>query len=463
MHTVMSARPGAARVRLLFLTALVAIFFAPAREADACSCLASGPACQSFWTADAVFDATVLKIERLTPDNPSSPRPLELSDRVITFDVREAWKGVETGIVQGFTTSSGGACGYDFKVGARYLVFASRGRDGNVHVSICSLTREYNGSGESVDFLKSLASPETGGRVFGSVMLGYRPLEPGPDEYVRTPVDLEVRLTGNGRALTTTAAGGRYEFPGLPPGQYEVRVEVPQGYTTWKDAFPAEIPNRRACVQHDFRIGPHGRIAGRVVSSDQRGVNDVQIEVTTSTADLDGQPYLRKASTRSDGAGYFEVGELPPGRYIVGINLSDLPSQYHPRARVLYPGGDAAPMPIELSLGQRVDVGAWQIPPPLAVVRLTGIITYRDGTPVGGAYVGLQDIGTNPKAPLRGAGGIVADAEGRFVLEARQGRKYRFVARVGGNGSLERLRAPQIEAQPGLPPLQLIIPRDPPR
>ena len=62
------------------------------------------------------------------------------------------------------------ACGFDFKPGRRYLVFASkRTLDGRWSVSLCSATREFDGSGDDARFLASLARPPAGGRIFGAV------------------------------------------------------------------------------------------------------------------------------------------------------------------------------------------------------------------------------------------------------------------------------------------------------
>jgi hypothetical protein len=151
--------------------------------------------------------------------------------------------------------------------------------------------------------------------------------------------------------------------------------------------------------------------------------------------------------------------ELPPGRYLVGINLPNLPTQYQPYARTIFPGGNEPPMTIELALGQRVDLGHWIIPAPLAVIKLTGTIAWKDGTPATGVYVSLLDISQNAESP-RGAGGAMSGTDGRFVVD---GRIYRLVAHAGGTGQALILSAPQIEAHAGLGPIALVIQRDPPR
>src|SRR5262245_2402128 len=130
----------------------VAVFFAALlaapRLAYACTCVDVGPACQAFWKADAVFDATVIAladVPRAEASPGSSPFP---EDRRVTLDVRQGWKGVAPGSLDVFTSGSSASCGYDFKPGHRYLVFARRGpADGRWSVSLCSATREYNGSG----------------------------------------------------------------------------------------------------------------------------------------------------------------------------------------------------------------------------------------------------------------------------------------------------------------------------
>lgn len=39
----------------------------------------------------------------------------------------------------------------------------------------------------------------------------------------------------------------------------------------------------------------------------------------------------------SDNAGDFEIRDVPPGRYLVGVNLQDLPSKFNPAERFIRP------------------------------------------------------------------------------------------------------------------------------
>ncbi len=172
---------------------------------------------------------------------------------------------------------------------------------------------------------------------------------------------------------------------------------------------------------------------------------------------------LHVVSARSDDRGFFELRELPPGRYVAGINLQDLPNQYQPYARTIFPGGNEPPMTIDLGLGQGVDLGRWMIPAPLAVIKATGTITWKDGTPARGVHVSLLDVGRNAESRACGAGGAMSGTDGRFVVDAREGRVYRLVAHAGGTGSFLTIAAPRIEARASLGPITIVMQQDPPR
>jgi len=121
------------RSLLLVVLASVAFTCAAAREASACSCMSSGPACQAYWRADAVFDATVQNIRKATRDEDhGTGTSSKLTEHLVALEVRGAFKGVTTtGPLEIVTPADGAACGYDFKTGQRYLVFATRGETGD--------------------------------------------------------------------------------------------------------------------------------------------------------------------------------------------------------------------------------------------------------------------------------------------------------------------------------------------
>ncbi len=399
------------------------------RPALACSCMSSGPACQAYWKTDAVFDATVVSIGPLNPAEPLPGGDLRFADKIVRLDVRASWKGVDTGPLEITTSGEGGGCGFPFKEGGRYLVFAFRGRaDGRWHASICSLTQEFNGRGAAADFLASLSAPASGGRVFGTVRTALRVFD---HERSRTESNTEtlVRLAGGGQERRTRSSNGRYEFTGLSEGPYRVDVVVPEGYATYSTGRDLQISDPRGCAEENFSFSPDGRITGRLVGPDGRGLPRVRVEVTPPEARPHRTYGLPIEASTTDEDGYFAIRSLPPGDYIAGVNLQDLPSQYNPYARTVYPSGSPEAEVLRLSLGQTVDLGTWQLPPPLEVVRVAGIITWSDGAPAAGVYVSVFDRTGDPVELARGAGGATSGEDGRFVLEVRRGRVYTFAAR----------------------------------
>ena len=63
-----------------------------------------------------------------------------------TFTVTESWKGIDSTSVRVRTGMGGGDCGYDFKLGRYYLVYANRGAvgsgpyEGQLFTGICTRT-----------------------------------------------------------------------------------------------------------------------------------------------------------------------------------------------------------------------------------------------------------------------------------------------------------------------------------
>jgi hypothetical protein len=99
-------------------------------DALACDCPPLPPPKEALNKSAAVFLAKVTKVEQAG-----------LGWRV-TLDVERWWKGSDATTQTVFTAKNGAICGYTFKEGERYLVYAfSRGQQGEeLFVSLCSRT-----------------------------------------------------------------------------------------------------------------------------------------------------------------------------------------------------------------------------------------------------------------------------------------------------------------------------------
>jgi hypothetical protein len=216
----------------IFLTA--SVLLASAGTVEACSCYRADLSvpCELYGRVRVAF------IGRAVDVPPGA-------GGTVRFQVRRALKGVGGGEVSVLNDDSGVGCGYPFESGQEYLVFAGRNKDGAIEIPGCSTTiwrTSGFASTPAAAFIESLGRPATGGRIFGDVELVTPPV--GFSEPVRTPIEgATVMLRGGGPERRTTTVKGRYEFPRLPPGIYNVSVSMPAGFPPARSTRIPEHPS----------------------------------------------------------------------------------------------------------------------------------------------------------------------------------------------------------------------------
>src|SRR5271169_1153250 len=105
--------------------------------AFACSCAGSRLACEAFGQSEAVFVGKVAA-SREEAYNLQGGQAIR---RRVTFDVIENFRGTREPKVNLVTGIGGGDCGYPFRLGEMYLVYAYRNDDsGTLESNICTLT-----------------------------------------------------------------------------------------------------------------------------------------------------------------------------------------------------------------------------------------------------------------------------------------------------------------------------------
>lgn len=113
------------------------VIMSPTRPAYACSCVRPPAPNQALADATVVFSGQVTNIERV-------------KGRLnVTFHVDKHWKGepAQSLIVQTFATTA--MCGYPFKVGQIYLVYAKH-RQGKLQTNQCSRTNLLSRAAEDL-------------------------------------------------------------------------------------------------------------------------------------------------------------------------------------------------------------------------------------------------------------------------------------------------------------------------
>lgn len=101
----------------------------------ACTCVPVTSASQGLEGATAVFSGKVIEIR-------THKQSEDIFARVeVVFETERVWKGVVTRRFSVFTSSQSSACGYGFKEGRTYLVYAHGHIGSRLSTSICSRTR----------------------------------------------------------------------------------------------------------------------------------------------------------------------------------------------------------------------------------------------------------------------------------------------------------------------------------
>src|SRR5947207_2766231 len=116
---------------LLFGLALPAVTWA-------CTCTGNAPPCAAAWKSSAVFAGTVVELSRqeMQPNSRGEVQVNGFLGTHVTFEVAEAFIGMEGLFEAGGekrielrTGMGGGDCGYPFRRGESYLVYAYKNED----------------------------------------------------------------------------------------------------------------------------------------------------------------------------------------------------------------------------------------------------------------------------------------------------------------------------------------------
>lgn len=136
-----------------FLALLGALWTAVPCATGFCSCAPPEAMATEVQQADAVFTGRVVAVRDTTAEDGHFPGPWMLH---VTLRVDRAWKGIESETVVVVTGRWGGDCGFPFRRGGRYLVFAYREPGGALSAGLCGHTSRLSRAGGA---LRALGEP----------------------------------------------------------------------------------------------------------------------------------------------------------------------------------------------------------------------------------------------------------------------------------------------------------------
>ena len=433
------------RRRLACLMVCGLVWIVP-RAADACSCMGPNPPCSAVWRSEAVFVAQVVGVEQAQ------------MQRRVHLQVLESFRGPSS-IVTVVTGSGGGDCGYAFQPGETYLIYAHGNKATGVYsTGICSRTRLIGQAAEDLEYLRTTARTPSNLGLLRGVVSRTDPVYEGRSESRGVP-DIRVRVAGRDASRETlTDEHGRYELQ-LPPGEYEVSVDAPEGLYASIIFRRVELRDARGCAEANVALLSDGRIRGRVVDARGQPVPDLPLELLR-LARYGFTALSSRVLTRTDGT--YEFTRIGPGEVYVAVDtLRQDPARRGQTQRVFLPGtfDSAAATAVTLEPTERVRVADFVLPDASGFVRLSGQMRTPDGQPIAGARIYVRIA--PPTSQFFFGPPVETDANGTFTLLVPGEPTYQVAAEFPDGRQLVPRPGPTIRPSQGERWVDLVIPAVP--
>jgi Carboxypeptidase regulatory-like domain len=410
--------------QLILLIVGFALFGFVTSVANACTCIGPRTPCEAYGTAAAVFVGTAISAGKAEPlKDKSEPYGGPV---VVKFAVEQSYLGVDGTEVEVFTGVGGGDCGYEFKIGERYLVYGYRDHI-RLITGICTRTKPFSRAAEDLAFLGNLSSAAAGATITGQVV---RPNAPKSDS---SPIYSEMVVVVEGdnvRQELRPDKHGMFRITGLAPGKFRVTLKLPKELTVHQPEQEVSVADR-GCGAVNYYITENGAISGRVFDSEGQPIPEIRLSLGDPDSDLKTDPFY---VTRTDKEGRFSLSPVRAGRYLIAVNYTQYPDPNDPAIAyppAFYPGVTDKPQAEVITLGvgeKRTDLNI-RMPPRRPAGVINGQVVKPDGSPIPSAALMVADITEGvPKIIL----GIKVDEQGRFTIRGYLGQKFGVQAGIYG-------------------------------
>jgi hypothetical protein len=413
-------------------------------NAFGCFCGGGGTPCEDYGRAAMVFVGTPVALRTVERSPTRTREEIDFAlPRIFTFSVEQTFLGLQTREIEVSTGMGSSDCGYDFKLGTRYLIYAfDYSKNHRLTTSTCSRTRPFTDASEDFEFFRSFQS-RAGVTIQGEVKRARQNVATGNPSEARPLANIGLTVEREGeRREVFTGDDGRFRLTGLSPGKFKVTLLLPDELYTYKAEQELTVSDR-GCATVNYHVVDNGRLSGRIL--DPEGQPAVKVALQLMEADHTDPLKDQAKYAQTDAEGRYTFESLPPGRYVLAANLKRLegpndPTNVYPRT--FYPGV------LEISKTEFIDVGTgeavrdrnWQLPVRRAPSTLTGKVVWADGTPAARAFVVFREVSDDPPMPndmeqfarllVNAQGGVAADDSGYFTIKGYVGQIYVMVAAV---------------------------------
>jgi hypothetical protein len=383
-------------------------------QVNACSCR-NPPIRDALARADAVFLGKAIEgDEEKAEIIPDGKKIVRLSGRV-RFSVEWVFNGVTRSEVIVRTGNSAGCFVDDFAQGERYLLYAEGSEDREFFVLLCSRSAHISSAEEDLKILSRLSPKTCGVRLYG---------------WVGFVSGIKVTATDpRGKTLEALSVVGHFEIKGVKANvEYMVQAHLP-------DYFQRSHTHLRRvrinpCGWEDVRFSAdyESYISGLVIGPDGNRVSEAVVELKSSNK----IGRWNDKSVTSDSRGRFELRNVAPGAYLLGINITEAPEKSCPYPTTFYPEATSRQTAKVISVkpGQKLSGYDIIISRSLAERTVEGTVFWPDGRHAAKADVYLSPL----TRPGLGAGKFVsADDQGRFKVTGYENIAYYIVARSAPN------------------------------
>lgn len=437
---------------------LTTVFIA---DVAACSCQDGGASpCQEYWRTDVVFTGMVVGSAKITISEGDS----KFEQRLVRFEISQTFRGEQAAKAEIVTGWGGGDCGYSFKDGETYLVYASRNKENQrLYTSVCTRTRPISQAAGDLDYIRNLPNMDASAVIFGKINKpNYKAKEGEASSMPVSSANLIIEGESFRIEARTDEQGG-YRITGLAPGPYTVKLNVPNGMTSNGVRGGGMVERKadvveRGCQQVDFYLVSDTRVSGRVVDAIGQPVADLPLDMRGAPSDIRNINTFLRAKTDADGR--FELeGPAPPGDYLIGFRILGAADRGTlPYPRTYYPGVAFKSQAGVISVKEgehRSDI-TLRLPPPLPEYSVQGFVVWSDGRPAPGASI---DLSLLEEGEASGINSLQADGRGYFILKVYEGLNYKVSAYTrNANGAVTQSEWVEAPQTPDAKPIKLVLP-----